>query len=272
MKLSELYAKSKDPSYASFFAGIAKAQHIYCDDAICQMVFDLSEDMMFSDGKDEPNFPPTSRPISQICLVEFTRYGKAWLVAVEQGNSGGVSVGLIGPASNQNVEMYPIGTFRPGSAEYFAYHDDVLRPTGYSIEEKIKLVWFCAGLMALISEPAICKRVPALSRQQRRQAERTDVPAYAAATRVVWTVLSEYEKHAPKGHSGLKMPLHYRRGHYRKAEAHFNGAVQLPNAIREEHREGWWQWIEGMWCGHPAYGIRRHDYTPRAPIGGGAAA
>lgn len=167
--------------------------------------------------------------------------------------------------SREPVGLKKIGSYTPGQVgyqmdvEYLKLLEE--NPDSFS------LLAMTAGLFSLIAQPTLCKLVKSESRQTRRRLERKQKSAVAESAVLEWNVLGDYEKRASDGNSGVKMPLHFRRGHYRKAEPHFKGALQLPNAIREEHRDGWWQWIDGMWCGHPAYGIRRHEYTPRAPIG-----
>ncbi|WP_294932383.1 hypothetical protein [uncultured Paracoccus sp.] len=120
-----------------------------------------------------------------------------------------------------------------------------------------------AFILSLISEPRILRRSPAGSRQQRRAIQRGFGFAVDAWTRVTWDLSKETVakvSHDPTFH---KMPLHWRRGHFRRAAPHFKGAIQRPDALREEDRGLWWQWIEGQWVGHPAFGLKRSVHAPR---------
>lgn len=64
------------------------------------------------------------------------------------------------------------------------------------------------------------------------------------------------------------VPLHYRRGHYRKAESHFVGAVELPASLISNRPAGFYQYIEGQWVGHIAFGLKRHAYAPKLAFAG----
>ena len=118
-------------------------------------------------------------------------------------------------------------------------------------------------IVSLINEPRFVRIQPGGTRQQRRAAQRGGGMAVDAWHRVSWDIGKETFAKVSRDPSFHKMPLHYRRGHQRKAEEHFRGAYRRPDALRPEHREGWWQWIEGQWVGHPAFGLKKSVYAPR---------
>lgn len=144
------------------------------------------------------------------------------------------------------------------------------------IEERWRNVWSdsekhrsqsviaaCAFALSVINQPCVTKPEHLLSRQQRRAAQRDGKKCADKWTRVSWDLSAETAAKAARNPSFRKVPLHWRRGHYRIAEAHYKGAVQRPDAIRPEDRGLWWQWINPQWVGHPAFGVKRSIHAPK---------
>lgn len=119
-------------------------------------------------------------------------------------------------------------------------------------------------LLDLIAEPRLTRRAPDGPRQARRAAQRRHGIPADAWTLVTWELGRPVNvKNASE--TDDRRPLHYRRGHYRRALPHHEGAV-----LRRRFTDGrlvWVKWIEGYWAGHPAFGVRRSVHAPRAPAG-----
>jgi len=60
--------------------------------------------------------------------------------------------------------------------------------------------------------------------------------------------------------TGGKQALHYRRGHFRKAEPDW------PTARWSDARSRWEQYIHGYEAGHPAFGVKKSYHLPRKEI------
>lgn len=117
--------------------------------------------------------------------------------------------------------------------------------------------------LSLINQPRIVKKSPAASRQVRRHMERGGAKAVDAWHMVTWDLSKSTVAKVTLDPSFHKVPLHWRRGHWRKAEEHYKGAVRRHDAIRQSERLAWWQWIEGVWVGHPAFGIKKSYHAPK---------
>ena len=95
------------------------------------------------------------------------------------------------------------------------------------------------------------------TRQARRSAHRGMGFAMDAWHRVSWDVSKPVNAKEPYDIHFHKLPLHFRRGHWRKgAEEHHPRSVLRNNQ--------WQTWIEGYWAGHPAFGFKKQYWTPKA--------
>ena len=94
------------------------------------------------------------------------------------------------------------------------------------------------------------------TRQARRSAHMGMGFAVDAWHRVSWDVSKPVNAKEPYDTKFHKLPLHFRRGHWREgAEEHH------PKSI---FRKGRWQtWIEGYWAGHPAFGFKKQYWQPK---------
>lgn len=157
------------------------------------------------------------------------------------------------------LEWSALGDFDPGqSPRVRDVHDATFGP---------RMCWdvmfLYSFVIALINEPRIVARRLNGTRQQRRAAQRGHGFAVDAWTRVTWDLSAATVAKISRDPSFHKVPLHWRRGHFRRAEKHWKGALQRPDAIRGEDRDLWWQWIEGQWVGHPAFGLKKSVHAPR---------
>lgn len=126
-----------------------------------------------------------------------------------------------------------------------------------------RIIAVSAFMLSLINQPTLVSNVPLVSRQVRRSLQRKGIDA-SRWSMVSWDVSrASAARHAKMTGGKEGVALHWRRGHWRRAEAHYHGAVQRPDALRVEERDLWWQWIEGMWVGHPAFGFVQSVHAPK---------
>lgn len=118
-------------------------------------------------------------------------------------------------------------------------------------------------LLALINTPRMVSKSPSAPRADRKRAHRGEGFAVDAWHRVTWDLSKETVAKVSCDPSFHKVALHWRRGHFRRAEKHYKGAIQRSDLLRPEDKDSWWQWIEGQWVGHPAFGIRRSSHAPQ---------
>jgi hypothetical protein len=246
------------------------AQRFHIDKELVNAAYDLRDDIFSLDSTPNGLWPLSSRLPAPLCL---------FLVDMDFGPLGAqgqfVFMAITYPDIPDRVsvlvldEDYKNGKVGDGVAFVGTYTPGTDQISLGDVEERDSTWCFqiVASICCLISDPVLVRTVPAHSRQVRRRLEAVGKNADAKTLAVKWTVLSDRDMVQRYGRTGKGVALHYRRGHFRRAEPHFAGAMQMPHALRAELREGWFQWIDGMWVGHPAFGIRRHDYTPQAPMG-----
>ncbi|CUH82664.1 hypothetical protein [Tropicibacter naphthalenivorans] len=113
-------------------------------------------------------------------------------------------------------------------------------------------------MLSLLNSPSLVETSPNGHRQERRAANRTHQLPVNAWHRVRWrTAAGRDVERTESEDTGTRKPLHYRRGHVRKAQPHHTGAFAT-----ELTDTGWGQWIDGQWVGHPAFGIKKSIHAP----------
>lgn len=134
-------------------------------------------------------------------------------------------------------------------------------------ETELKLHWTALTLamtLSLINSPKLVELSPSGTRQQRRAAQRLVNLPVDAWHKVTWRTAVGTKRNVAKGSAedrdagSVRQPLHFRRGHLRTAEKHYQGAFQTVYTST-----GWGQWIDGAWAGNPAYGIKKSIFSPR---------
>lgn len=113
-----------------------------------------------------------------------------------------------------------------------------------------------AAVCSILNQPSFTKREPAGSRQERRAANRTGGFAVDAWHRVTWNIGEEVKAKLTRDEPVRCMPLHYTRGHWRRGQEGWANAAQR----KDGH---WYQWIEGYWSGHPAFGVKKSYHAPK---------
>jgi hypothetical protein len=113
-----------------------------------------------------------------------------------------------------------------------------------------------AAMCSILNQPSFTKREPAGSRQERRAAQRSGGYATDAWHKVTWNIGEAVKAKLTRDEPVRCMPLHYTRGHWRKGEEGWINTTQRKDGL-------WYQWIEGFWSGHPAFGIKKSYHAPK---------
>lgn len=115
--------------------------------------------------------------------------------------------------------------------------------------------------LVLINAPKLVEIETNRSRQERRAAHRSAKIAVDAWHKVSWKTAAgrQHDQTASETEdTGPKIPLHYRRGHLRTAQEHFDGAFATNLT-----KTGWGQFIDGCWVGCPSLGIKKSKFEPK---------
>lgn len=161
-----------------------------------------------------------------------------------QSETGEVDVRIIGEYSHPHL----VGTYTPRGKIAFApdLNDELMEAVGEDLV-------YVGGAFSLINQPRFVVREAAGTRQQRKAASRSQDIAVEAWHRIRWNI-DEPVFSKDKSERSFKMPYHYTRGHWRKAQPHWENVEWVYG--------GWHKWIESYWSGHPAYGIKRGYHAP----------
>ena len=180
------------------------------------------------------------------------KYGLVHLWGTDPDPIGGPHT-IVAFQSSINGTENGIGAYVPGEhmliSQKFSKDSDLANAF-------IIMIFKCSLIMSLINQPNITSVSPALSRQQRRAMARSGRLSSSGPSIVRWNIGEGAKARALAASGGRPRALHWRRGHWRRAEQHYHGAVQRSEG-------GWWQWIEGMWVGHPAFGVIKSIHAPQ---------
>ncbi len=121
---------------------------------------------------------------------------------------------------------------------------------------RIMHVLTVASMCSLLNQPGVTKKEPAGSRQERRAAQRSGGYAADAWHKVTWNIGEEVKAKLTRDEPVRCMPLHYTRGHWRRAEEGWKNTTLRKDGL-------WYQWIEGFWSGHPAFGVKKAYHAPK---------
>lgn len=113
-----------------------------------------------------------------------------------------------------------------------------------------------ASMCSILNQPSFTKKEPAGSRQERRAAKRSGHYASDAWHKITWNIGEEVKAKLTRDEPVRCMPLHYTRGHWRRAEEGWKNTTLRKDGL-------WYQWIEGFWSGHPAFGIKKSYHAPK---------
>lgn len=149
-----------------------------------------------------------------------------------------------------------MGSYRVGVERPLRISMETLNSTDANKQTHIMHVLTVSTICSLLNQPSFTKREPAGSRQERRAANRSGSYVTGAWHRISWNIGEAVKAKLTRDEPTRCMPLHYTRGHWRKAEEGWNNVERRKDGL-------WYQWIEGYWSGHPAFGIKRSYHAPK---------
>lgn len=127
--------------------------------------------------------------------------------------------------------------------------------------------FFGSLMVAILGQPRFVTTGKIATRQTRRRLESKFGITAEKLSKIVWQLGGAASEQHP-GQSGRKLPLHFRRGHWRRAESHYQGAEFVRLTVPSP-REGYFQWIKEQWPGHPACGVVLSVHAPKLNLAEG---
>ena len=124
---------------------------------------------------------------------------------------------------------------------------------------KIIYTQYMCTLLSIINQPRFVETQPAsINRAARRRSKLAMGMATDAWHRVSWNIDKPVKARTPHDKNYHKLPLHFRRGHWKNAKEHHPKSVL---------RNGKWKtWINGYWAGHPAFGFKKQYWRPTKKV------
>lgn len=173
-------------------------------------------------------------------------------LAVADTKSGKYHVYITSPYFGSLLQ----GSYRVGVADSLRISNDasVDRPEDQQIYSMHTLT--VAAMCSILNQPGFTIKEPAGSRQERRAAQRSGGYASDAWHKITWNIGEETKAKLTRDEPVRCMPLHYTRGHWRRAEEGWKNTTLRKDGL-------WYQWIEGFWSGHPAFGIKKAYHAPK---------
>jgi len=148
------------------------------------------------------------------------------------------------------------GNYTPGTQGSVRLSGEVEFGSVENMQVHAAHVLTVAALCSILNQPSFTKSEPAGSRQERRAAKRSGSYASDAWHKITWNIGEEVKAKLTRDEPVRCMPLHYTRGHWRRAEEGWKNTTQRKDGL-------WYQWIEGFWSGHPAFGIKKSYHAPK---------
>ena len=123
-------------------------------------------------------------------------------------------------------------------------------------QEMIRIV---AAMLQTINQPRYVRKAQRDVSQIKRQRIKNSLGRYIpdAWNMISWNVDEPVMAKTSDEGTGSRQGLHYRRGHWRKAESHWAGARWSETRLR------WETYIHGYEAGHPKYGVLKSYHVPR---------
>ena len=126
-------------------------------------------------------------------------------------------------------------------------------------KEAIEMLRIVAAMLQTINQPRYVRRSQRDVSQIKRQRIKNALGRYIpdAWNMISWNVDEPVMAKTSEEGTGSRQGLHYRRGHWRKAESHWAGARWSETRLR------WETYIHGYEAGHPKYGVLKSYHVPR---------
>jgi len=213
------------------------------------------------DGIDFPEmrFSEFTRPCSRVCYMRINHLTNLILDSENKDKSVAnygyiteyyedktTAITLVAPLTAPR----PVGAYHPDRGIYMPENT----PEEF-YEPFAGACFYIAGAFELINNPKFVISKAAGTRAQRKQMKREQDIPLEAWHQIAWNVDDDTIEVNEVDRGGWHMPLHYTRGHTRKAEPHHK------NVMYKDGKP--YKWIHGFWSGHPAYGIKKGYHAPK---------
>jgi hypothetical protein len=231
---------------------------------VTEDIFDFANDNFDENvpRETETPVPLDYNPCSDVMYISVEGVedlDQSWIVVKDPQDKNLVRFGVCPSSMNRKTGSFPIisvGSWHLKQNKFT--RSQVGEDTNYS-----NIIRAIFGIIQVINNPRFVLQQPAGKRQERRQAHRGMGKAVDAWHKISWDINKPVVAKMSRDETFHKMPLHYTRGHWRRAKDTDPKSVLRPNALNPEHRKIWWTWIEGFWSGHPAFGIKKSYHAPK---------
>jgi hypothetical protein len=264
LRVFERLKRSNPDHWSVRFCEVAR--HVHASRALGDAACAIANHQM-SVLRDAGSVVPISAPIGatlpgqKICLtVEGDPHAISFLTQAEFGGPVDWSVVVYGPTIR---EGHPYARWVPGRP--ILCRDDASRDDAALV---VSDAFRFGIILSLMNEPRRVSLRPASgldwTRQHRKRIERLTGKPALAYSNVSWQVGAGVRaKNSKDGDSDLKMPLHWCRAHWRKAEPGMASAQWLEPT--QGSPAGWYLRVKDCWRGHPDHGIKLQRHMPRMP-------
>lgn len=171
-----------------------------------------------------------------------------------------------------DINYHFIGTIDTETKEInpdFLYSAAVKSKTEYTKEElqyiydqDLKLIGMVCAYILIITNNEIVNAEPYGMRKLRLAAKRVMKIKEFSVGKIRWNTKYKLSFSKKNGEPQYHLPLHWRRGYWRRSEENHPKSEMRPYALNQEDRKKWWTWIDGYWAGHPAFGFKKSIYQP----------
>jgi len=236
---------------------IKRADLYFMGEEFMDILSEYSDQFDNVDGS-EIRFSEFTRPCSKTCYLRINHFTK--LFSEDKNFKGAANFGFLTNYTEDKrtsiLCVTPRGVPRPVGS----YHPDLglFMPKGTPDEMQgifANVITKIAGSFELINNPRFIVSQKAGTRAQRKQMKREQDISLDAWHKITWNVDETTVVVDEKDRGGWRMPLHYTRGHPRKAEPHHK------NVMYKNGKP--YKWIHGFWSGHPAFGIKKGYHAPK---------
>jgi len=172
----------------------------------------------------------------------------------KQSEDGTIMIRLIG---HQEIP-YMIGAYNlnRGGIQFPSSKVEELNKDERLKYQYLEFIVSIAGAFSLINQPRFVDVLKSGSRQQRRRVQKQHGVDVEQWHEISWNIDEPIEGEVDDRGRSFHMPLHYTRGHWRKAKPHWDNVVIRKDGLH-------YIWIDGFWSGHPAYGIKKGYHAPK---------
>lgn len=195
------------------------------------------------------------RPPSSDCFVFMPSEGMGFLTHI-QPHLDQLTVHVSVIAGDSEKFPLSLGAYSLERSNQRGFWFDEAFETSQQQNLAMSTILQIAMIFEVINQPRFVVRDAAGSRQSRKNMQRKHGISTGAWHKIEWNLGEPVKAKSDSDKGGWRMPLHYTRGHWRKAQEHWDDVV-----IRKDNQP--YKWIDGFWSGHPAYGVKKSYHAPK---------